>query len=235
MIDPNTYFLDILIPFDLLVDTDIGAVRLVTEKYNDHRYFDTSRLSNTDEGIYKFLFTYRLRQNPLFLITRVDLKLGQENIIDDIYKELMEKEYVEVLRHSFTTSLYSIFLAGTYSDQNPFRITVICKNELDVQYLKEIKFKCSTVICKDSSEYTNIEIDKYKYIYVKYIENALDFRYMDKKVIYVANYRFNKEFAYDKENNQDIEVLKPNIVIDIMSDNIIKIIDVYPTPGNISI
>lgn len=229
------YYLNILIPFDLLIDTDIGAVKLITEKYNDKRYFDTSRLEDISDDIYNFLFVYRTKKNPLFLITRTDLKVGQECIIDNLYNELIEKEYDEVLRHSTTTSLYDIFFAGTYADMNPFKITVLCRNELDVEYIREIDFKCDTVICKDNKDLVNIDIGKYKYIYVKFIEDVMDFRYMDKKVIYVANYRFNKEYQYDKDKDDYLEILKPDIVIDIVNDNIIKIIDVYPYPEDLSI
>ena len=98
MVDDH-YFLDILIPFDLLVDTDVGIVSLVTEKYNDARYFNTDRMEvegDEDNKIYSFLFQYRNEPNPLFLITKVDLPLGERNIIDNLYKELMEKEYVEI-------------------------------------------------------------------------------------------------------------------------------------------
>ena len=75
MVDDH-YFLDILIPFDLLVDTDVGIVSLVTEKYNDTRYFNTDRMEvegDEDNKIYSFLFQYRNESNPLFLITKVDL------------------------------------------------------------------------------------------------------------------------------------------------------------------
>ena len=79
MVDDH-YFLDILIPFDLLVDTDVGIVSLVTEKYNDTRYFNTDRMEvegDEDNKIYSFLFQYRNEPNPLFLITKVDLPLGE--------------------------------------------------------------------------------------------------------------------------------------------------------------
>jgi len=237
MVDDH-YFLDILIPFDLLVDTDVGIVSLVTEKYNDTRYFNTDRMEvegDEDNKIYSFLFQYRNEPNPLFLITKVDLPLGERNIINNLYKELMEKEYVEILRHSQTTSIYDIFNVGNYGGNGPFRVTVVCKNDLDVEYLRQINFKCNTIICKDNSELTKIDINNYNHIYVKHIEDALDYRYMSKKNIYIANYRFNNEFVDDPDTKQIVSILKPEIVVDLISDNKIKVIDVYPQPEDLSI
>ena len=58
---------------------------------------------------------------------------------------------------------------------------------------------------------------------------------MSKKNIYIANYRFNNEFVDDPDTKQIVSILKPEIVVDLVSDNKIKVIDVYPQPEDLSI
>ena len=57
------YYNNILVPFDLLIDTDKGVLRVVNKKYNDKRYYNTSRIKDTNgeflqEDILNFLIKY---------------------------------------------------------------------------------------------------------------------------------------------------------------------------------
>ena len=103
------------------------------------------------------------------------------------------------------------------------------------EYLKELKFKCKTLLIKDNKDLVNIELKGYKYIYIKNAEDLLDFKYMTGKVIYIATYRFNMLIERDRNIDARVEVINPKFILDIVRDNKIMTMDIYPKPDNLKI
>ena len=234
----ETYYNNILVPFDLLMDTDKGVLRVVNKKYNDKRYFNTSRIKDTNgeflqEDILNFLIKYRIHVNPLYMITDEDHMKKED--IDDIYKQIIDEDYEEVLRLSTRTPLLKAFNAGTLHQDSPLKITVLCRNKMELEYLKELEFKCKTLLIKDNKDLVNIELKDYKYIYIKNAEDLLDFKYMTGKVIYIATYRFNMLIERDRNIDARVEVINPKFILDIVRDNKIMTMDIYPKPDNLKI
>lgn len=232
------YYNTILVPFDLIIDTDKGVLRLIDKKYNDKRYFDTTRIKDDignflNEDLFNFLLRYRVYVNPLYLIT--DEKHMKKEDIDSIYNQIIEEDYEEVLRLSTRTPLHKAFNAGTMHSETPMKITVLCRNKLELEYLRELEFKCDTILIKDNKDLVNIDLKPYKYIYIKNAEDLLDFRYMTGKVIYITTYRFNMLTEYNEEFDIRLEVINPKFIIDIIRDNKIMTIEMYPRPDNLKL
>ncbi len=226
----DNYYMDILIPFDLLVDTDIGVLKVIERDYNDDRYFNIDRIKDNDyndldDNTFYFLLTYRNYINPLYLIT--DEKMLSKEDIDDLYNQLLKEKYIDILQLSKTTAIYNIFHYGMMHNENPFKLTVLCKNELDVEYLKEINFKCKTIIINNKNDLYKLNMNEYEHIYVKNIEDLSYFNKMEMKNIYIANYRFNTKYTENPETKDGMYTLKLEFIFDIIPDNKIKIIDIY--------
>lgn len=229
----NNYYMDILIPFDLLVDIDIGIVRTATIKYSDYEYFDFSRLDDINIQDYKFLFEYRTYRNPLFMITDIDIPEEERKNVDDMYKKIIEEDYVDILNRSELTAIHTIISAGMYSEGGPFRINIICRNDLEVSYANSLSFKSNIIMCKDKLDICDIDIKNYKYIFIKDIEDLEYYGILKEKVLFIANYRFNK--VYMETEMGEEYVIEPKFILNLISDNIIKTIDVYPLPDDVDI
>lgn len=229
----NNYYMDILIPFDLLVDIDIGIVRTSTIKYSDYEYFDFSRLEDINIQDYKFLFEYRTYRNPLFMITDIDIPEEERETVDNMYKKIIEEDYVDILNRSELTAIHTIIAAGMYSEGGPFRINVICRNDLEVSYTNSLSFKSNIIMCKDKLDICDIDIKNYKYIFIKDIEDLEYYGILKEKVLFIANYRFNK--VYMETEMGEEYVIEPKFILNLISDNIIKTIDVYPLPDDVDI
>ncbi len=234
----SNYYMPILIPFDLLIDTDIGVVKVATYKYNDYDYFDFSRLSGLNEQDYKSLFEYRLCRNPLYMITDIDLPEEERENVDNLYKKILEENYKDVLNYSELTAIHRIIAAGTYSEGGPFRITVICKNDLEVDCVKCLSFKSDIIMCKTKLDICDINMKNYKYIFIKDVEDLEYYGDLIEKVLFIANYRFNKIYINQEYIESGLEsnyMIDPKFILNLVSDNIIKTIDVYPQPDDVDI
>lgn len=233
----KNYFMYMLIPFDLLVDIDIGIVRTAQSEYykNDKydNYLDFDILSDLDKDNYKFLFEYRTNINPLYIVADRDLPKEKYDILDDIYNTIIEEKYVDVLNNSELTAIHRIIASGMYSDGGPFRVTIICKNELEASYVRSFNFKSNIIICKSKEDICDIDMNEYKYLFIKDIKDLEYYGDLKEKVLFIANYRFNKEYIELEMGNTYI--LNPKFILNLISDNIIKTIDVYPQPDDIDI
>lgn len=233
----KNYFMYILIPFDLLVDTDIGVVKVAeSEYYNSDKYddyLDFDLLTDLNKSDYKFLFEYRTNINPLYMIVNRDLPKENYNILDSIYDNIIKEKYVDVLNNSELTGIHRIIASGMYSEGGPFRVTIICKNELEASYVRSFNFKSNIIFCESKEDICDIDMDEYKYIFVKDIKDFEYYGDLKEKVLFIANYRFNKVYTDTEIGEKYLIDLK--FILNLISDNIIKTIDVYPKPDDVDI
>ena len=184
--------------FDQIVDTEIGLIKVIQDKYNDRNTFYWSLL----EAPIKFkigLLYDRKHPNPLTILAK-----DRDNIelLDEYYQQFMTEEYVYILKHSVVTNLYT--LINEFVLVKGITPIIVCKNELEVNYLnkvnKEVFSKCEIVI---NESYGKAIDDRSDIIYLKDIREVLT---MTNKVpyknIYIASYRFNFE---DDERTQLLE------------------------------
>lgn len=196
---------NILVDFDLLIDTDFGLLQLIKKEYHDNDFIDTIILKMKDKILLSELLD-RKDKNPL----SIAFKKQYVDNIDSLYDEFMKNEYESILKYSISTSLLDLML--TYAQSNSCMITVICKNKLEEQIIN--KFNIKSII----SSFDKVNIDDFDSIYIKDYTKVLSFKRLKAKNIFIGNYKFNLED--DCMPLEDISILIADI-------NIVSIIDVY--------
>lgn len=177
--------MNVLIPFDLIVDIDMGLAKLIYFQYNNKDFFNTQYIEN--DNLIKQLLLFREEENPLHEIYKYpdDFKT-----INDLYQQFMTKEYKNILSVSNNTDLIKLLFVSNMNKDKLVIITVLCKSQDEVNILAERNIPCEIIIEPDKSK---IDLSKYQSIYVKNLKD-LDL-YNDKQLysknIFVANYGFN--------------------------------------------
>lgn len=198
---------NILIDFNLLIDTDYGLIKLIKTEYSENEFINVLLSKMRDKIILGELVS-RKDKNPLYIALNKDYKESA----DSLYKEFMESEYDSILKYSISTSLLELIL--TYIETNSCTVTVICKNKSEEQIIN--KYKLKAII---SDNYADIDISEFDSIYIKDYREILEFKFLKAKNIFIGNYRFNLE----EDNYTPIKEVSL-LVGDI---NIISVIDVY--------
>lgn len=178
-----------LIPFDLVIDTEIGLLQTISKKYHNTDVFYES-LMDAPVKYQIYLLNKRPRLNPITVLAK-----DRDNfeLMDDYYKQFFEEEYVDILKNSIITRLFIVIMEGIKA--GTIKPTIVCKSPLEENYLlkrnREIFEKCDIKVNVSFKTLINIERDP---IYVK---NIMDLLYLMDNIIaknvYIPNYRFNYE------------------------------------------
>lgn len=130
-----------LVPFNCIVDTDVGLIQLIKTEYRSPDIFNIGLLDSfiNNRGIIKLLY-HRKTKNPLlpFMNDQEDVATA-----DDLYKQFMEKEYRNIIVKSVMTGMYKLLhyftlaeeIAANISYSNPIEEEIINKNKI----LKKIR------------------------------------------------------------------------------------------------
>lgn len=185
----------VYIPFNMIVDTDFGAVRLL-EKVQGSKPLSTNKI--------KSFLLKRKNENPIPEFCEL---LGMEDDISNYaYEVMMDKFYTSVLKLSTQTDLLS-FIINTYKLglNNEVEIVVGCDEEIEIEYLTHLISAMNLNIKYILNTEANLE--EYDSIFIKTIDQAyVDYLMIIAKVsgkrLYVADYSFNT--LYDKESDQKI-------------------------------
>ena len=84
---------EILIDFNCYIDTEVGLIRLIREKYLDEKVFNVDLLRSNLRIIIKMLME-RKEVNPLYLFANKDISRKD---LDDYYQQFMDEEYDNIL------------------------------------------------------------------------------------------------------------------------------------------
>ena len=148
---------------------------------------------------------------------------NDQETLDSLYKEFIEKEYINILKRSKTTNFYEVVQLYNKSD-GAITPIIMCRNELEETFINKLckindsNLPLPTII----GDYNNIDISNYDPVYFKYYTDTLKcLNKLKGKNIYIANYDFN--FVYDN----DSKVLLPDISLLLLDQNIAKITDIY--------
>ena len=176
-----------VIPYDLILDTDVGLYRLLKERYRNDEVFATSPLDLPLPYMLTFLVN-RAEVNPLLTIARDN---RDKELYDEYYRQFMEEEIDFILSNAVTTTVYN-FIAENARDK--FIKTVVwAPNDHIVDMLKRgdpNTFNNISFRVTPTYEECFKEIDQP--LYVKNIlDLAIKFDYYEAKVVYLANYGFN--------------------------------------------
>lgn len=203
-----------MIPFNMIVDTDIGLFAIILKYYLDPKVFNESFFK--DRKIVDLIHKLynREKENPLYLC----INQGYEDSCDSLYEELIVDKYAEILQLSVKTEFYK--LIRSFNLQRDISLTIVCNRQEEIDLLKaeEVTRDNNIVLYDDLS--VN-DIIKFNQFYFKYIQDANGYvKYLIDKSIYFANYKFNR--------NTIDEFIDPTLVI-LAQNNVLNIIDIFNT------
>ena len=84
-----------IIDFDFIINTDIGIIRFIRDKYSTNKELDQEILNKRDRYLLSLLYT-RENINPLSII----VKDGSPLNIDNLYKGLLNQWNESILKYS---------------------------------------------------------------------------------------------------------------------------------------
>lgn len=203
---------NILIDFECCVDTDIGLIRLIKDKYQDRRVFNIDKLTDDFKNIILSLIN-RDNINPLSVISNKDIS---EEDLYDYYVEFMTEEYDEILKRSVTTEL--VTLINLLDSETSVNVTILCESEIEEELLKKDKsFNKCNILVHDRDE---VYLNKYSTFIFKYITNNVN--------EFIAPYK-NYYFSKCKINFDDnFNPISPGIINKIIyNGGSVEIIDLY--------
>lgn len=213
------YNLDILIPFELVIDLDIGLLKLVRFEYNKNNYFYKSILQGTDDCL-RYALMIREDPNPLSIAA---VNPDDKESLNEFYKQFMEREYTKILNLSQDTAISDLTKVSSMSNSADriVRITVMCRNEEEKKLINVRKINPFKVIISNPEK---VDLSQYKALFVKNVYDLDLYRNVEALNLYIANYGFNLIQDPDKSNTPGLPI---DIVAKYSKDNEINIFTVY--------
>lgn len=236
--------LKLLIPFDLLVDTDMGILKFIQFNYqgNSNYYPGIMSMVEHDHNIFLFdVLKNRPFPNPLSAIVK------EEKMIiinpDEMLNNLISSgdTYKEILKYSTSTSLLELVGKSLFL-QDAVRYDVICRNKMEEEELlnryrrmfdKEI-IPLNIIIEED---YSKINLSEYGNLYIKYLDDLEKYNkeQIEGKNIFIINYRFNVVNENDVSNKDSLDIVKEKVekLKPFINCNKFTYINLYPKTNNI--
>lgn len=205
----------IYIPFNMLIDTDFGIIRIV-EKITKIDSYPVNKIKS-------FLLN-RENQNPIY-----EYRNERDIICSSyIYDLILKKYYEKVLPISELTDLI-LFVINTYKlgVSSEMEITIGCNEKCEIDYLTKVLSSFNYPL--NIEENINIKLNEFDSIFIKYLDEdyadyLLEVAKLSAKKIYVADYKFNT--IYDKEN--DTRIIDPIIHMKLESEgNMLYTVSLY--------
>ena len=194
------YIINVLVPFDVLIDIDMGLLKLIEFDYHNEDFFLPGIL-NTSETNQKYFLITRTSSN----IVESLLTVEDKELAEDLYNQFMEKEYDNILKLSCNTSICDLTLLLRTNMNQVIRVTVLCSNEKEKKLIEDRRINVFRIIISDPD---SININNYGTIFVKNVDDLDKYRRVEGKTIYVPNYGFN----VINDPNYPNPILKPDTV-----------------------
>ena len=189
----NGKVLNSVIDFDLLVNSELGLIRLIRKKYQNEDAFDLDTLNKSDREILSLLYS-RTNPNPLSIISTEE---NMENI-DPLYESFLESKKQDILELS--TSEKRIFDFVSIVEATGMNLGVLASiavnDDTEIDFLRR-KFKMIQ---------TQYKSDKASLLFkeVFYINDHLFFKgiedKVDKKKIYFLPKQYTLDYLENTEN-----------------------------------
>lgn len=213
------YNLDILIPFDLVVDLDIGLLKLVRFEYSNNDYFYKGILQGMDDCLRYSLMT-REDPNPLSIAA---VNPDDHETLDEFYKQFMEREYTKIMNLSQDTAISDLTKVSgmTSASDRIVRITIMCRSEEEKKLINLRKMNPFRVIVSNPEK---IDLSQYKALFVRNVYDLDMYRNVEALNLYIANYGFNLVKDPSHSNAPGLPI---DVVAKYSKDNEINIFTVY--------
>lgn len=232
------YTVSSLIPFNLLIDTDMGVIKYIqfSKAYQESGNFHKGIMEAVDPKLNEFiqnLLVMRKFANPISIIMKPEKLITSDP--DKLLKSLLENEeiYNKILKLSTPTAIFDM-VCRSFFVSDTLKYTILCNSDKEMKFLKK-KFKSrfetdkvpATIIV---SKPENVDL---KYIDAMYIKDVhdIDKYFTNKKLpsgknIIVADYNFNNEYVPEKDEYLHMPLL--NVCAKYSGTNEISFINVYP-------
>jgi hypothetical protein len=219
------YSISALICSDILLDKDVGLIRLISSNYRNEEYFDDLVIddiaSDLDAG--KYLLYKRQNPNPLSVISTGSMT--DENL-NELYEEFINTKYDNIVQLSMFTDVHKIISKFSYSNGTVIP-TILCKTEYEKEYILgffstvDIR-NINIVVEKDLSK---IDLSMYDTIYMKYFKDVIKFNEtLNGKSIIVSGGEYNYTSIPEANFHEPI----PELLIYVSNkDCEISLIDMY--------
>lgn len=198
----------ILAEFEFLVDLDFAMYSMMKVKYSESSYANKRIFRLPNELDVKKMLIYRENINPLEKIFP-----GMDT--NTLYKQILNDNEEELLQYAILYDTFRLLVTFLERATSVKSITVLCRNQLEADFISNFNTKLETVIANKSE----VDISKYNILYIKNFYSAMNYKNLSGKSIYVANAKYN----YDSETR----LLNPEMVVLFSESNEIKLIDLY--------
>lgn len=180
------YTIDTVIPFDLIIDTDLGLLKLIQYEYRSTDFFNLGILDSNNNTALQDLLITRQEKNPLSVIYKYPEDVATR---DDLYKQFMEKQYSNILKLSPSSLLADMIRAVNATKDKIVRCTIACETDEQVQELHARGIKPFDIIVVKKGDI--IDTKPFGSVYAKFISDLSRYGEFEGKVIYIANYFVN--------------------------------------------
>lgn len=212
MANLNGKILTPLIDFDFIVDTDMGLIRFIRQRFQDPRAFKLDIVNKSDREILSLLYS-REHINPLSIISTEN----NMSDIDCLYDSFMKEYKREIIAMSISQKPINNFVGGMLA--NGINIGVngyICiKDDLEESEIRT-HFNCNNFVRSDDKQSISVKDPFYVKDYSFFIKNGATNIF--KKKIYTSPRQYNINYFEQVEN----EITKNNVPVLMGKDFRIK-------------
>lgn len=222
-----------IIPFDLLIDTDMGVLKYIqisyVDKERDDLFYSTilEMIGPEHNSFLQYLLTERSFVNPLSVVVKTEKMLTTQP--DSFYEKIMNEKKDTILKLSMSTAIMDMVCKSLFL-QDSLKFDVLCKDEKESNALmSRLKnhFKTPNIpitIIIGTPE--DVDINRYGSIYLKDVRDIEKYKKpIEGKNIIIARYTFNKDI--NPVTGDIIEIPYFDAIKDYMGANEIKFIGVY--------
>lgn len=186
---------------------DIAMYYYVKENFAESPYVNKQLMDVPYEDAVNQLLLNRKHINPLELIIP-----GMDTM--ELYKDLMANHEAELLEYAKAYDTFPLMI--TYLNLSSVGIMVLCKNDLEVQFINKLNNRLKCMVVADRSK---VNLRPYTVIYVKYFASLIEFPVINGKNIFIAAAKFNME--------DDEDCVDKRLTLLYTQSNDVHLIDLY--------
>lgn len=207
----NGRVLNVLIDFDLIVNTELGLIRFIRENYQDNRAFDLDVLNKSDREILSLLYS-RNHPNPLSVISTED----NMKDIDALYQSFFDQYREDIVNRSTSDkNIYQfVSLVGTAGHGFGTNAYIAIKDDFEKREIAN-HFKNCRFLFVNKSDKTEMKTKDVYYIrdYRFFTDNGIANDIIRKKI-----YMLPKKFSLDYFEDNDTSLTSRNVFMTIGKD-----------------
>lgn len=181
----SAYTIDSIVPFNMVIDMEMGLIKLIEFEYYNN-FFYNHLLGNDNYMMY--LLQHRKKKNPLSIIAKENTS---DEELDDMYHQFMDQRYQDILRLSPNTNIFNL-MKMTKNDEC-IHMTLVFDNEEEEKLFDK---RNGEVFRRYQGSILDEEVLKNNgSLYCKYFDDLKGHDEIEGKVIYLADYDFNKSIT----------------------------------------